>query len=174
MVFRTSAINIYITVSITVVMKSYKPDTTLHAIKKSGIVGTKLKRNIDTEEDKERRDFINSRRLKPMDGRYKIGMCAYGSCREEFYLKGDSGCGSRKYCRPHSETVNLARQKKYRAENKWLIKARNKKWKSQRPGYAAERYQKNKEEIKAKAKTYREENRELIRARRIAKEQSNG
>ena len=150
-------------------MKSYKPDTPLHAIKKSGLVGIELKRTIDTMEDRERRDFINSRRLHPMDGRYKIGMCAYGSCREEFYLKGDSGCGSRKYCKPHSETINLARQKKYRAENKWLIKARNKRWKSQRPGYAAQRYQKNKEDILAKAKVYRDENRALIKAKRLAK-----
>ena len=150
-------------------MKSYKPDTPLHAIKKSGLVGIELKRTIDTMEDRERRDFINSRRLVPMDGRYKIGMCAYGSCREEFYLKGDSGCGSRKYCKPHSETINLARQKKYRAENKWLIKARNKRWKSQRPGYAAQRYQKNKEDILAKAKVYRDENRALIKAKRLAK-----
>ena len=155
-------------------MKSYKPDTPLHAIKKSGLVGIELKRTIDTMEDRERRDFINSRRLIPMDGRYKIGMCAYGSCREEFYLKGDSGCGSRKYCKPHSETINLARQKKYRAENKWLIKARNKRWKSQRPGYAAQRYQKNKEDILAKAKVYRDENRALIKAKRLAKEKSNG
>jgi len=155
-------------------MKSYKPDTPLHAIKKSGLVGIELKRTIDTMEDRERRDFINSRRLIPMDGRYKIGMCAYGSCREEFYLKGESGCGSRKYCKPHSETINLARQKKYRAENKWLIKARNKRWKSQRPGYAAQRYQKNKEDILAKAKVYRDENRALIKAKRIAKEQNNG
>ena len=150
-------------------MKSYKPDTPLHAIKKSGLVGIELKRTIDTMEDRERRDFINSRRLIPMDGRYKIGMCAYGSCREEFYLKGDSGCGSRKYCKPHSETINLARQKKYRAENKWIIKARNKRWKSQRPGYAAQRYQKNKEDILAKAKVYRDENRALIKAKRLAK-----
>jgi hypothetical protein len=150
-------------------MKSYKPDTPLHANKKSGLVGIELKRTIDTMEDRERRDFINSRRLHPMDGRYKIGMCAYGSCREEFYLKGDSGCGSRKYCKPHSETINLARQKKYRAENKWLIKARNKRWKSQRPGYAAQRYQKNKEDILAKAKVYRDENRALIKAKRLAK-----
>ena len=155
-------------------MKSYKPDTPLHAIKKSGLVGIELKRTIDTMEDRERRDFINSRRLHPMDGRYKIGMCAYGSCREEFYLKGESGCGSRKYFKPHSETINLARQKKYRAENKWLIKARNKRWKSQRPGYAAQRYQKNKEDILAKAKVYRDENRALIKAKRIAKEQNNG
>ena len=155
-------------------MKSYKPDTPLHAIKKSGLVGIELKRTIDTMEDRERRDFINSRRLIPMDGRYKIGMCAYGSCRKEFYLKGDSGCGSRKYCKPHSETINLARQKKYRAENKWIIKARNKRWKSQRPGYAAQRYQKNKEDILAKAKVYRDENRALIKAKRLAKEKSNG
>jgi hypothetical protein len=155
-------------------MKSYKPDTPLHAIKKSGVVGIELKRTIDTMEDRERRDFINSRRLKPMDGRYKIGMCAYGSCREEFYLRGDSGCGSRKYCRPHSKTVELERQRVYRKENKAILRARNISWKSQRPGYAAQHYQKNKEDIKAKAKTYRENNRELIRARRIAKEQSNG
>jgi hypothetical protein len=138
-------------------MKSYKPDTLLHAIRKSGVVGTELKRNIDTMEDRERREFINSRGLKPMDRRYKIGMCAYGSCREEFYLKGEAGAGSRKYCKPHSKEMMLVRQRNYNKDIKWAIKARNAAWHKQRPGYAAEYYQKNKAKNQAYAQKKRDE-----------------
>ncbi len=147
-------------------MKTYKSNTQLNAIRKSGVVGTELKRNIDTMEDRERRDFINSRRLHPMDGRYKIGMCAYGSCREEFYLKGENGCGGRKYCKSHSQTVILIGQQKWRDENKFFIKARNQSWHKKRPTYQAEYYQKTKADRLSYAKEYREKNKEAIKAGR--------
>ena len=134
---------------------STKTTTLLTKIRKSGVVGTELVRIIDSKEDRERRDFINSRRLRPMDGRYKIGMCAYGSCREEFYLKADSG--SRKYCKPHSKQMMLIRQNKYKNDIKWEIKIRNAAYRKQRPGYAAEYYQKNKAKNQAYAQKRRDD-----------------
>ena len=138
-------------------MKKYKSDTALNKIRRSGVVGTEIKRNIDSMEDRERRDFINSRRLVPMDGRYKIGMCAYGSCRVEFYLKGEAGCGSRKYCKPHSKAMMLIRQNKYKSGIKWEIKLRNAAWVKQRPNYHKEYYQKNKVKALAYSKMKRNE-----------------
>lgn len=138
---------------------STKKTTLLTKIRKSGVVGTELKRTIDTEEDRNRRDFINSRRLVPMDGRCKIGMCAFDNCRVEFYLKGESGCGSRKYCKPHSKEMMLIRQNKYKNGIKWEIKIRNATWHKQRPGYAAEYYQKN----KAKNQAYAQKRRDNIK-----------
>jgi hypothetical protein len=138
-------------------MKTYKSDTLLNRIRKSGVVGTELVRNIDTAEDRERREFINSRGLVHMDRRCKIGMCAFGNCRIEFYLKGDSGAGSRKYCKPHSKEMMLVRQRNYGKDIKWAIKARNAAWHKQRPGYAAEYYQKNKAKNQAYAQKRRDE-----------------
>ena len=140
-------------------MKLYKSDIQLNRIRKSGVVGTELVRIIDTAEDRDRRDFINSRGLVHMDRRYKIGMCAYGSCRVEFYLKGTPGCGSRKYCKPHSKEMMLIRQNKYKNDIKWEIKIRNAAWHKQRPGYAAEYYQKN----KAKSQAYAQKRRDGIK-----------
>jgi hypothetical protein len=144
-------------------MKTYKSNTLLNRIRKSGVVGTELVRNIDTMEDRERREFINSRGLIHMDRRCKIGMCAFGNCRIEFYLKGESGAGSRKYCKPHSKEMMLVRQRNYNKDIKWAIKARNAAWHKQRPGYAAEYYQKNKAKNQAYAQKKRDDNKKEIK-----------
>jgi hypothetical protein len=36
-----------------------------------------------------------------MDKRYRYRMCAYGSCRVEWVVGGDSGSGPRRYCAAH-------------------------------------------------------------------------
>ena len=60
-----------------------------------------------------------------MDRRCKIKMCAYGSCRVEFYGKGTPGAGMQLYCLPHRAVVRKATHKRYRERIKGEIAKRN-------------------------------------------------
>jgi len=53
-----------------------------------------------------------------MDRRCKIKMCAYGSCRVEFYAKGDSGAAKRKYCDEHKIIARKEYQRKRYLESR--------------------------------------------------------
>ena len=76
----------------------------------------------------ERRIFIKDRGDPTLNRRCKINMCAYGSCREEFYAYGDPGSGSRIYCKPHSKFMMLVRQRKYNRKNRESVNKTNKAW----------------------------------------------
>ena len=76
----------------------------------------------------EKRLFIKDRGDPTLNRRCKINMCAYGSCREEFYAYGDPGNGSRIYCKPHSKFMMLVRQRKYNRKNRESVNKTNKAW----------------------------------------------
>lgn len=57
-----------------------------------------------------------------LDRRCKIKMCAYGSCRTEFYAKGDSGAAKRKYCDEHKTIARKEYQRLRYLKNKPPIK----------------------------------------------------
>jgi hypothetical protein len=76
----------------------------------------------------EKRLFIKDRGDPTLNRRCKINMCAYGSCREEFYAYGDPGSGSRIYCKPHTKFMMLVRQRKYNRKNRESVNKTNKAW----------------------------------------------
>jgi hypothetical protein len=48
----------------------------------------------------------------------KMTMCNYGSCREEWPAKGDSGSGARKYCKEHV----IPARKEYQSRRYYALK----------------------------------------------------
>jgi hypothetical protein len=115
-----------------------------------------------TAERFERNQFIQERRLKPMDLRCKTRMCNYGTCREEFYLTGDPGCGSKIYCDDHRGMALTIAQAKYRKTiSKETIRDRNSAYRKKHPNYRAEDYQKNRAKNIAYAQRRRDEKKAL-------------
>ena len=96
----------------------------------------------------ERRIFIKDRGDPTLNRRCKINMCAYGSCREEFYAYGDPGSGSRIYCKPHSKFMMLVRQRKYNRKNRESVNKTNKGWRIKNVG-ASKQHENN---LKRKAR----------------------
>jgi len=97
-----------------------------------------------------------------MDRRHKIKMCAYGSCREEFYAKGDRG-RSRKYCDKCRPLVVLAIAKKSYYNNKANRLSKMAKYRSEHPI----KTEKQKTATRQYNKIYREKNREILRAKAL-------
>jgi hypothetical protein len=102
-------------------------------------------------------EIYQERRLKPMDLRCKVGMCIYGTCREEFYLHESHGSGSKLYCDSHRHMALIVAQAKYRKTvTKETFRIRNAKWKAKHPNYYAERYQNNRAKNIEYSKSYRD------------------
>ena len=73
------------------------------------------------------RNFIQDRRLKPMDLRCKTRMCQYGTCRNEFYVR-EMGGGKKLYCDTHRHIPLMLTQKKYRKTHRESINKKNSEW----------------------------------------------
>ena len=73
------------------------------------------------------RQFIQDRRVKPMDLRCKTRMCHYGTCRNEFYVR-ELGGGRKLYCKKHRHVPLLITQKKYRKTHRESINKKNNDW----------------------------------------------
>lgn len=89
---------------------------------------TEMQRRIDDQSDRDRRSFVQSRGLVVMNRRRKIKMCAYGSCRVEFYAYGEKGCGKTLYCLPCRKIVRLASSARWRKRNRTIINKKNNEW----------------------------------------------
>ena len=84
-----------------------------------------IQRQAYDQNIKDKRSLIHSRGIVTMDRRRKIRMCAYGSCREEFYVKGDKGCGMTLYCLPCRSIVRKATSTRWRKRNRLIINKKN-------------------------------------------------
>ena len=81
-----------------------------------------------------------------MDRRYKIKMCAYGSCRKEFYGKGNNYAGMKLYCLKHRPLARKGNMDRYRKSIPEKIKIRNQTFRDKNPNYMREYYLRKKAE----------------------------
>jgi hypothetical protein len=73
-----------------------------------------------------------------LDRRCKIKMCAYGSCRKEFYGKGYNYAGMKLYCLKHRPLVRKGNMTRYRKGIPEKISKRNKEYRDNNKEYMSE------------------------------------